>query len=73
MTAIEKFALAKAFHDNAMTGFPPQAQSWVRQQFDTCTRAVMDVVCHRFEEFHDFERLVRQDNWIARDNPFKDD
>lgn len=73
MTAVEKFALAKAFHDNAMSGYAPQAQSWIRQQFDCCMRAVLDVVCKNSFERHFFEWLVRQDNWIAQDNPFKDD
>lgn len=74
MTGAEKFALARSMHDAAMlTGKPPQAQAWINQQFACCMNAIIDSVIRSDAERLQFRALVARDNWLARDNPFRDD
>lgn len=72
MTGAEKFALAKAFHDNAMTGYPPQSQAWVRQQFTALLNGVIDELRLRDSDARNMRALAERDNWL-RENPFRDD
>lgn len=71
MTAAEKFALARAFHDGQMYGYPVQAQAWITQQFDICLAAVCDVLRTEYER-RQFRAIVARDNWL-KENPFRDD
>lgn len=73
MTGAEKFALARGMHDAAMlTGKPPQAQAWIRQQFDCCVNAIVDALLPLDADRRQFRALVARDNWL-RENPFNDD
>lgn len=71
MTAAEKFALARGFHDGVMSGRPPQAQAWITQQFDICVNAVCEVLRTEYDR-RQFRALVARDNWL-KENPFRDD
>lgn len=73
MTAAEKFALAREIHDAAMnTGYPPNAQAWITQQFDCCVNAIVQAVLPLDADRRQFRALVARDNWL-RENPFRDD
>lgn len=43
------------------------------QQFTCCLNALMDAMRLSSEERFYFISLIERDNFIARDNPFKDD
>lgn len=55
-----------------MVGYPPQAQAWIRQQFDVCVNGAMDALALDTEQRFAFRALIERDNWIAQDNPFRE-
>lgn len=70
MTRIDKFALCKAMFDSAPPeGCMPMAQ----HQWTMDLNAIATVVCRGYDEGLTFRALANRDNWIAQDNPFKDD
>ena len=71
MTRAEKFALAKAFHSSSMSGYPPQSQAWITQQYNAILNAVVSLFPSD-DERRQFRAIVAWDNWLP-DNPFRDD
>lgn len=73
MTGKEKFALAKALHDAQMTGYPPQAQAWIRQQYTCIANGIVEELRLSDSDARRLRALMDQDNWTTQDNPFRDD
>lgn len=75
MTRVEKLKLCKALYDAQMPWerLAPQVRATVRQQYDCIVNALLTELVPDELERRQVRGIINMDNWLARDNPFKDD